>query len=93
MGRVHLSGFIDIPESHRETVGPHLRRHIDLTRAEPGCVRFEVVALPDIPGRYSVSETFADRAAFDAHQDRVRTSDWGTFTAGFHRDYEIREDD
>lgn len=65
-----------------------LPRHIELTRAEPGCVRF-VVERTDDPLVWNVSERFADQDAFDAHQERVRVSSWGLATVGIERDYVI----
>ena len=70
------------------TVARELPRHIELTRAEPGCVQFDVERTDD-PLVWSVSERFADREAFDAHQERVRASAWGLATVGIERDYVI----
>lgn len=63
--------------------------HVRLTRAEPGCLSFEVTPLG--PLIWSVAEEFTDRAAFDAHQARTRASDWGQRTQGIAREYTIRE--
>ncbi|MGW9114554.1 putative quinol monooxygenase [Microbacterium sp. NPDC055683] len=72
-------------------VSRHLPRHVELTRAEPGCLSFDVTASAD-PLVWDVSERFADRAAFDAHQARVAASGWGRATAGIRRDYVVRDD-
>ncbi|GAA1480835.1 antibiotic biosynthesis monooxygenase [Gordonia sinesedis] len=64
------------------------RRHVELTRAEPGCLRFDVDATDD-PLVWVVSELFADRAAFDSHQARLRASEWGEATSGVAREYVI----
>jgi quinol monooxygenase YgiN len=37
------------------------------TRAEPGCIRYELNQDLDDPSTFTFVETFADRAAFDAH--------------------------
>lgn len=66
----------------------HLPQHIELTRAEPGCLRFDVQQSDD-PLVWTVSEEFVSQAAFDMHQARVRASDWGRATAGIKRDYVI----
>jgi len=86
---IHLSGHIDVPAPKRDDVAAHLADHIALTRAEPGCVSFEVCPDPAITGRYSVRETFTDRAAFKAHQARTKASNWGAYTAGFPRTYKV----
>lgn len=69
-------------------VARELPRHVELTRAEPGCLSFEVEPTDD-PLVWSVAERFVDRAAFAAHQARVAESDWGRATAGIERDYVI----
>ena len=66
-----------------------LPEHIELTRAESGCLSFEVAATDD-PLTWIVEEHFASEAAFAAHQARVTGSEWGRSTAGIERRYEIR---
>jgi quinol monooxygenase YgiN len=66
----------------------HLDRHLELTRAEAGCLSFHVEPTRD-PLVWSVSERFADQRSFDAHQERVRASEWGRVTAGITREYVI----
>lgn len=65
-----------------------LPAHIALTRAETGCLSFEVLQTAD-PLVWSVTERFTDKAAFDAHQTRASASEWARETAGIARDYEI----
>jgi quinol monooxygenase YgiN len=38
-----------------------------------------------------VDETFADHAAFQAHQARTAKSEWGLKTAHIAREYKIRD--
>ncbi len=72
-------------------VRAHLADHVRLTRAEPGCLSFEV-AQEDDPLVWTVNEAFTDRAAFEAHQARTRASAWGTATTEIQRDFSTRED-
>jgi len=89
MGHVELSGrLVCADEREAEIVVRHLPEHVALTRAEPGCLSFEVRATAD-PLVWTVSERFASPAAFAAHQQRVATSEWGRATAGIERDYAI----
>lgn len=69
----------------------HLPAHIRLSRAEQGCMNFDVVPTND-PLVWQVNETFTDRPAFDAHQARMRASDWGTETIGIAREFEVTEE-
>lgn len=86
---IELSGYIDVPEGRREAIAAALPLHIALTRAETGCLCFDVTPDPEVKGRYNVNERFADRASFEAHQDRVRASEWGEISAGIPRNYTI----
>jgi len=84
---VHLSGYLVCgTEAEAATVARHLPRHVALTRAEEGCVRFEVTRTED-PLVWRVEEQFRDDAAFRAHQQRARDSEWGVATAGIERRY------
>ena len=91
MKPVHLAGHIDVPKDRLKAVTTALADHIALTRAEPGCLSFDVTPCPDVKGRFLVSETFQNRAAFDAHQSRTKTSPWAKITAGLPRDYTVTE--
>ncbi|MCH5643872.1 MULTISPECIES: putative quinol monooxygenase [unclassified Gordonia (in: high G+C Gram-positive bacteria)] len=66
-----------------------LPRHIELTRAEPGCLSFTVQQNAEDPRTWDVDERFVDAAAYQAHQDRARSSEWGHATAGIRRDYTL----
>ena len=87
--RVFLNGHIDVPQERLTAVREALPLHIDLTRAEPGCISFEVVEDDATPGRFLVSEVFVDQDAFDGHQARTKSSDWFKVTEGIPRDYKI----
>ncbi|NOD77979.1 MULTISPECIES: putative quinol monooxygenase [unclassified Ruegeria] len=87
--RVFLKGHIDVPPDRLEAVRAALPLHISLTRAEEGCISFEVVEDQATPGRFMVSEVFATQAAFDAHQARAKASDWFQVTQGIPRNYTI----
>lgn len=89
--KIILSGHIDVPVGRLNGVVAALPEHIRLTRAEPGCLLFEVTADPDISGRFLVREEFTDRAAFEAHQRRTAASAWARASDGIPRDYRIKE--
>lgn len=66
----------------------HLPEHVRLTRAEPGCRRFDVVLGED--GRtWQVDELFDEPGAFHAHQARAASSAWGRATAHLQRRYVV----
>ena len=88
-GAVRLSGFLRCASVEDiQLVETYLPEHIRLTRAEPGCISFEVSQTDD-PLIWRVEELFANRPAFDFHQQRTRASAWFTATSAIPRDYEI----
>jgi len=90
IGTIYLTGHIDVPAERMEDIQAALSAHIALTRAEPGCLSFEVHPCPDVKGRFLVSEAFVDQQAFDAHQARAKASDWANVSEGIPREYSIR---
>lgn len=89
MTEVTLIGYVEVPCDRIDAVRIALADHISLTRAEVGCISFEVTQDPKIAGRFNVAERFTDAAAFEAHQVRAKASDWGQISAGLRRDYVI----
>jgi quinol monooxygenase YgiN len=88
---VNLDGYITVPTDRLEEVRAALPDHIRLTRAEPGCERFDVTERTAQPGVFDVSEQFVDRAAFEAHQARAGASPWAEITRGVPREYVVTE--
>lgn len=88
---IRLTGrLICASEEQAAIVREYLPEHIRLTKAEPGCLYFDVSHAGAMT--WDVEERFCDRAAFDAHQTRTKASLWGSQTAGIAREYEIHED-
>jgi quinol monooxygenase YgiN len=92
VGVIRLTGQLTCAdEGQTAIVAAHLPEHIRLTRAEPGCLSFEVRQSAD-PLVLDVAEVFSSRAAFEAHQARAAASAWGQATKGIERRYVITED-
>ena len=71
-----LTGTLTCPTpDDLKTIKTYFPDHITLSRAEPGCIRLDAVQTGN-PMVWQVDETFADQAAFDAHQNRNRASVW-----------------
>lgn len=84
---IGLSGTLTAASlAQAELIKTLLPRHVQLTRSEPGCLRFDVFATED-PFVWQVDELFLDQSAFDAHQSRTKDSDWGQETAEISRDF------
>jgi quinol monooxygenase YgiN len=89
MPEVTLTGeLVCSTESQAETVAKYLPLHLELTRAEEGCLSFEVTQTGK-PLIWQVEERFRDAQAFRAHQERVAASEWGSATAGIERRYTV----
>ncbi len=89
MTQVALEGWlICTDEAEAAVVRRLLPEHLRSSRAEPGCLRFDV-AQGDDPLIWEVRELFVDQAAFASHQGRVKASRWGHETAGIRRDYRV----
>ncbi|MCX7559892.1 antibiotic biosynthesis monooxygenase [Sulfitobacter sp. F26204] len=87
---VTLSGVLRCAtEAEAARVRAALDSHIQLTRAEAGCVSFDVTATDD-PLIWNVIEEFTDKAAFELHQSRAAQSDWAVQTNGIERNYQIK---
>lgn len=87
MNTVRLSGqLVCHDRDQAAVVVQHLPLHVKLTRAEEGCVSFEVEPTEE-PLVWQVDERFRDAAALRAHKERVAESEWGRVTAGIARRY------
>ncbi|WP_236995640.1 putative quinol monooxygenase [Vreelandella populi] len=80
MSRVVLQGYIQVPNNEIEVVNRELANYCCLTLEKPGCITFKVVQNKNDPCRFDVFEEFADQSAFEHHQWRVASSDWGKLT-------------
>ncbi|MBL4917201.1 antibiotic biosynthesis monooxygenase [Tabrizicola sp. DMG-N-6] len=67
-------------------VAAFLPDHIRLSRAEPGCLRFDAEVTDD-PLIWRIAEEFGDEAAFDAHRVRNRASVWWQKSQAIRRDF------
>ena len=91
MTKVYLEGLL-IAHSAAEhaLVDLYLDDHIALTRAEPGCLKFEVTEDQNDRNKFHVSEIFESEEAFEAHQTRAKASEWGQNSAPLERRFKKR---
>lgn len=88
---IRVTGRLICPtEGEAGIVRTMLPEHIRLSRAEAGCLTFNVSPSAD-PLVWVLHESFVDRAAFEAHQDRTRASAWFAATGGLTRDFHVEE--
>lgn len=87
-GKSCLKGHIIIPKINRQVILDELKKHIDLTRQESGCLIFQITQDNSDADKFWVYEEFVNKEAFDFHQARVRSSAWGVASADVERHYE-----
>ena len=91
MPKVYLEGLLVAETAaHHAIVDLYLEDHILLTRAEPGCIKFEVTGDPKRRGYFHVSEEFESEEDFEFHQQRSRDSEWGQVSAPLERRFKKR---
>ncbi len=78
MAKVYLDGqLVAHSAAEHAVVDLYLEDHVALTRAEPGCLKFEVTPDKSDSNKWHVSEIFDSEEAFDAHPTRAQTPEWG----------------
>lgn len=83
--QVALSGRLTCTDAaHLMALLSHVGAHVDASRAEPGCLHFQVFQTDD-PLAWQLEALFRDPAALEAHRARTRQSAWWTATAGIPR--------
>jgi len=83
---IRITGRLICPPEDLEAVRAGLAEHIRLSRAEEGCLAFEITEDADHPGIFHVAETFRDAAAFEAHRARTAASDWAALSRNVVRE-------
>lgn len=91
MSKVILQGHILVPDNDLEAVTQALVVHKELTLLEPGCIVFRVSQSTLQPNRFEVYEEFTSRDAFEAHQQRVKASEWGKISKNVTRHYQVTD--
>ena len=88
-GKLRLSGLLTCASvTEAAIVHQYLPEHIRLSRAEPGCLSFEVVQGDD-PLVWHLAERFTDKPAFEAHQARTRASEWWRESSAIRREFQF----
>lgn len=87
MGMTTLTGTLTCANAaDLDIVQTYLPDHIRLSRAEPGCLKFNVTQSEN-PLVWHLDEAFVDAEAFDAHQTRTKASVWAEKSAHIARDF------
>lgn len=62
-----LNVFLEAAQGREEELAGLLKALVGPTRAEPGCLGYELNVSSEKPGSFLFYEKFADQAALDAH--------------------------
>lgn len=80
---LYVIARVQAKAEHRAEVEAELRRMVAATRAEPGCLRYDLFADQDGGAGFSLVEAYTDEAALEAHRAsahyqafRGRIGDW-----------------
>ncbi len=84
---VYLAGHVNVPEASLSQFREALPEHIRLTRAEAGCLRFEVIQDEEEKSKFHVFEIFKSTAAFKFHQSRGAQTSWAQASKDISRNY------
>ena len=84
---VVLEGYIRVPPNEIKTLRYKLQAHIEQTLDEESCLAFEVTRDDHDSGVFHVFEKFVDEEAFNAHQARIKVSEWGAVSKNAIRFY------
>jgi quinol monooxygenase YgiN len=85
-GQVALSGLLICADLDQlKIVLEYVPAHIAASRAEPGCLFFDITQSDD-PLIWRVEELFASEAALAAHTARTKASLWAEKSAALTRD-------
>lgn len=87
MAKILLTGTMTCAPDEVDHVLALLPEHIRLSRAEPGCLQFDLWQDEVRPTEFHVTEVFRDARAFEAHQDRTQSSDWWRVTHHMARNF------
>lgn len=74
---VHVVSHVDIAGAAGQAEAPAiLRKLVDMSRAEPGCLRFDVLQHTMRLNHYTVVEVWQDQKSIDAHRAAAHTKEY-----------------
>lgn len=71
-----IVGTVRLPPENLEAARPAMRRMVEASRAEPGCLDYGYAEDMFDPGLIHVKERWADQAALDRHFASPHIAEW-----------------
>ena len=90
MSKIMHIGTLHCAPDEVDTLTTLLGPHVALSRAEPGCLSYELFQDEVQLTTFQLNAVFRDRQAFEAHKARVESADWGRATAHMRTDFHER---
>ena len=87
LSKVILKEYVLVADSDLEAVKRELESHIRLTRQEDGCIVFDVSQDSENKNRFNVYEEFSSQEAFELHQQRAGSTEWGKVSSKLEKHY------
>lgn len=88
---IKITGTLTASGEDIERARRLIPEHIALSRAEPGCLKFELTEDANQPGLWRLDELYRDENAFAHHKQRTKASRWGQESTDMVRDFVIEE--
>ena len=82
MPKVAVIGQFRMPAEHMEAARPLMRKVMEATRAEDGCIKYNYAEDVLDPGLIRVSEVWESREQLAAHLKTAHMAVWGEERAG-----------
>jgi len=92
MAKIILKGYIEVTDSDLDIVKEALPLHTILSKQEEGCLAFQVEQDKTNRNIFTVYEEFTNRECFEAHQNRIMSSNWGKVSKNVSRHYQVIEE-
>jgi len=89
LSKLILKGYIVVAEEDLAAIEAALSEHTELSKQEPGCLKFEIKQDPKNKHVFNVYEEFVDNDAFAAHKLRMKNTKWTAAAANVERHFEI----
>ncbi|MFE8585630.1 putative quinol monooxygenase [Sphingomonas sp. NCPPB 2930] len=74
--RLLIVGTVRLPPDNLDAARPVMRRMVEASRAEPGCLEYGYAEDVLDPGLIHVKEIWVDQAALDAHFASPHIAEW-----------------
>ncbi len=91
MGKIVVTGHLQVPESELDTVLEGLQLHIELSRQESGNLVFEITQDESDQHKLNIYEEYNSPEAFEFHKERAKSSAWAAISQNVERHLEISE--